>query len=194
MSSPEERVTGVYFSGKTSRHSFVGNPRQVDGSRVGREPSGGSAFVRTMVGPSGLPYAAALLGGFVSAALTHLYVGAGASELNPVMRRLIATVGLDAMVVVKTVVLVGGYWGYCWLWGIARSYLVTGFAWGSSMLYVADAVHNIRVALTAPILVPVDHAEVVLFGTVALAGLIFWPRWRFVSLVARTVTAVYSRS
>lgn len=147
-----------------------------------------------MVEPSGLPYAAALFGGLVSTALTHLYVGAGASELNPVMRTVIAAVGLDAMVVVKTVVLVGGYWGYCWLRGRTPSFLVTGFAWGSSVLYVADAVHNIRVALAAPVFVPVGHAEVVLFATAATAGLVFWPRWLFVSLVARTANTLSSRS
>lgn len=193
MSSPDEHVTGLYFSGKTPRKSVVSNPRPVDGSRVG-QATDGSALLRIVVEPSGLPYAAALSGGFVSTALTHLYVGAGASELNPVMRALIAAVGLDAMVVVKTTVLVVGYWGYCWLRGLTRSSLVTGFAWASSMLYVADAVHNIRVVLAAPVLVPVEHAEAVLFATAVLAGLVFWPRWRFVLLVSRAANTLYSRS
>lgn len=150
-------------------------------SRGNSTPSGRRSrvvFDRYVLSPSGLPYAVALAAGMVSAVLTYRYVGAGARELNPVMRAIIAAVGLRAMVVVKVGLLVAAYWAYAWLRSETSGRVVAAAAWLGALIHLADAVHDLRVAVQAPIAPPVSLPDVGLFVAAAVAGVVLWPRWR----------------
>lgn len=143
-------------------------------SDTGAEPR------RSALAPSGLPYAAALLGGAASTVLTYRFVGAGARELNPVMRALIDVVGLDGMIVVKMALLVSAYWAYAWLRSRAPSTVLTAAAWAAALIHLGDGLHDARVALRAQVVtnVAVTPTDVVLFGVLVTAGVVLWPRWR----------------
>lgn len=91
-------------------------------------------------------YAVALAGSLVSAGLTYVYVGNGARELNPVVRAIIATGGLEAMVLVKTGVIIGCYHGYVYLAPPLSPRLVVGFAWLGSLFNLGDALYDLSVA------------------------------------------------
>lgn len=111
-------------------------------------------------------YAVALAGSLASAGLTYVYVGNGAHELNPVVRAIIAVGGLEAMVMVKTAVVIGGYHGYVHLVPPLSPRLVVGFAWVGSLFNLGDALYDLRVALRAG---GVPFADV-LAATVLVAG------------------------
>lgn len=144
---------------------------------------------RPLLAPSGAPYAAALAGGLVSAVLTYRYVGAGAHELNPVMRALIAAAGVRAMLVLKVALLVGAYWAYAWLRSALPARTVSAAAWVGALVNLADAAHDLRVALAAPVAPPVAAGDLALFAGVTVAGVLLWPRWRvlgrFAAVLAR---------
>lgn len=144
---------------------------------------------RSALSPSGLPYAGALAGGLVSAVLTYQYVGAGAHELNPVMRALIATAGIRAMVVVKVALLVAAYWAYAWLRSELPGRTVAAAAWVGALVHLTDAVHDLRMALRAPFTPPVAAADVALFVCVTAAAVLLWPRWQ----VPRRLSALVAR-
>jgi hypothetical protein len=157
-----------------------------------RQQARSSASVRERLGrwvlqPSGAPYAGALAGGLVSAVLTYQYVGAGAHELNPVMRALIATAGIHAMVVLKVMLLVAAYWAYGWLRSELPTRVVSAAAWLGALVHLADAAHDLRVALGAPFTPPVTVADLALFAGVAVAGVLLWPRWRVLRRLERLV-------
>jgi hypothetical protein len=157
-----------------------------------RQQPRSSASVRERLGrwvlqPSGAPYAGALAGGLVSAVLTYQYVGAGAHELNPVMRALIATAGIHAMVVLKVTLLVAAYWAYGWLRSELPTRAVSAAAWLGALVHLADAAHDLRVALGAPFTPPVTAADLALFAGVAVAGVLLWPRWRVLRRLERLV-------
>jgi len=157
-----------------------------------RQQPRSSASVRERLGrwvlqPSGAPYAGALAGGLVSAVLTYQYVGAGAHELNPVMRALIATAGIHAMVVLKVTLLVAAYWAYGWLRSELPTRAGSAAAWLGALVHLADAAHDLRVALGAPFTPPVTAADLALFAGVAVAGVLLWPRWRVLRRLERLV-------
>lgn len=147
---------------------------------VDYRPAAGSTVRRYALAPSGLPYAAALLGGTASTVLTYRFVGAGARELNPVMRALIDVVGLDGMIVVKMALLVSAYWAYAWLRQHVPPRVITAAAWAAALIHLTDGVHDARVALRAQVVtnVAVTPTDVVLFGVLVTAGVVLWPRWR----------------
>ncbi|WP_138799174.1 hypothetical protein [Halostella sp. PRR32] len=98
----------------------------------------------------GAAYWAALAGCLVSSALTYAYVGGAARELNPVLRAVIGTAGLEVMILVKIVAAVGGYWGYYLLGRVTGKVRVaTTLGWVAAVVYVADALHDLRVAMAA---------------------------------------------
>lgn len=101
-------------------------------------------------GPFLAAYTVALVASLVSSWLTTVYVGAGAVELNPVIRWLIGAVGFDGMVLVRGLLLVGAYWGYLTLGvlGMGRG-PVLGFAWLGATVHVLDAAHDLREVLVA---------------------------------------------
>jgi hypothetical protein len=98
----------------------------------------------------GTAYWTALAGSLVSSALTYAYVGGPARELNPVLRGVIGMAGLEVMVLVKIVAALGGYWGYYLLGRVTgRVRVATALAWVSAVVYLLDALHDLRVALLA---------------------------------------------
>lgn len=134
------------------------------------------------VGPAsrrtfGTAYAAAFAGCLVSSALTYAYVGGPARELNPVLRAVIGAVGLEWMVVLRIAVALGGYWGYYLLGrlsGQERTAVVLG--WLTALVYVADGLHDLRVAIAAGATMPVEIAiGVALTAVVGSAGVVFRP-------------------
>lgn len=116
-------------------------------------------------------YAVALGACLVTSWLTHVYVGAGATELNPVVRWSLAAVGHPATTLARALVLILAYWCYLGLWlaGASRS-LVVGFAWLGAAVHVLDAAHDLRQALLAGVLPPFDPWSVTV--PVLLAGLL----------------------
>lgn len=93
-------------------------------------------------------YLTAVASSLVSTALTYVYVGAGARELNPVMVALIDGLGLWLALLLRTLVIVGCYWGYALLAsGGFRS--AVAFAWSGATVHVMDAGHDVHVALAA---------------------------------------------
>lgn len=117
----------------------------------------------------GAAYAAAFAGCLVSTALTYAYVGGPARELNPVLRGVIETVGLEWMIVVRIAVAVGGYWGYYLLGRLSgRERTAVALGWLTALVYVADGLHDLRVALAAGASVSVEIAVGV--ALTALAG------------------------
>jgi hypothetical protein len=138
--------------------------RSSDGFRPGR--------------PFRAAYAVALGASLVSSWLTTVYVGAGAVELNPVVRWLIDTLGFGGMVVARGLVLVAAYWGYLALGLLgARRRLVVGFAWLGAAVHVLDAAHDLREAVTAgwlPAIEPLAVTAPVLVA--ALLGGLLRPR------------------
>lgn len=92
-------------------------------------------------------YAAALGGSLLASWLTVVYLGPGVREANPITAAVIATLGLEGMVAVRTGVLVAGYWGYAHV-RAATSWTVlpVAFAWLGALVNLADAVSNLRVA------------------------------------------------
>lgn len=98
----------------------------------------------------GAAYWAALAGCLVSSALTYAYVEGAARELNPVLRAVIGMAGLEVMVLVKIVAAIGGYWGYYLIGRVTGQVRVaTTLGWVSAVVYVADALHDLRVAMAA---------------------------------------------
>jgi hypothetical protein len=98
----------------------------------------------------GAAYWTALAGCLVSSALTYAYVGGRARELNPLLRGVIGTAGLEVMVLVKIVAALGGYWGYYLLGRVTgRVRVATALAWVAAVVYLLDALHDLRVALSA---------------------------------------------
>lgn len=122
-------------------------------------------------------YLTALVGGLLSAWLTYTYVGAGARELNPVLRVVIAAIGLEAMVFLKTVVVIVCFRGYSLLAAYCSPGTMLAFAWTGAMVNAADAVHDTSVALAAgwP-----PSADVLVGGSLLLVcaalGVVFRPR------------------
>lgn len=117
----------------------------------------------------GAAYAAAFAGCLVSTALTYAYVGGPARELNPVLRAVIETVGLEWMIVVRIAVAVGGYWGYYLLGRLSgRERTAVALGWLTALVYVADGLHDLRVAIAAGASMPVEIAVGV--ALTALAG------------------------
>lgn len=94
-------------------------------------------------------YAAALAGSLASAGLTYVYVGNGARELNPVVRAIIASVGLEGMVLVKTAIIVGCYHGYVRLVPPVSPQVMVAVAWVGSMVNLANGVYDLSVAVRA---------------------------------------------
>lgn len=93
-------------------------------------------------------YAVALAGSLAVSFLTYVYVGSGGvHEANPVTAAIIASVGLEAMVAVRTAVLVGSYWCYAAVrartsWSTA----VIAFAWAGAAMQVVNLAADLRVA------------------------------------------------
>lgn len=107
----------------------------------------------------GAAYAAALAGCLASSALTYAYVGGPARELNPVLRAVIGAVGLEWMIVVRVAVAVGGYWGYYLLGRLSgRERTAVALGWLTAVVYVADGLHDLRVAIAASASMPVEIA------------------------------------
>ena len=118
----------------------------------------------------GAAYAAAFAGCLVSSALTYAYVGGPARELNPVLRAVIETVGLEWMIVVRVTVAVGGYWGYYLLGRLSgRERTAVALGWLTALVYVADGLHDLRVAIAAGASMPVEIGV-----GVALTALVGW--------------------
>lgn len=119
-------------------------------------------------------YLTAVASSLVSTALTYVYVGAGARELNPVMLALIDGVGLWLALFVRTLVIVSCYWGYAIMaTGGFRS--AVGFAWSGAVVHVLDAGHDLRVALAAgPVGDPGESIAVLLLVCLGV-GLLFRP-------------------
>lgn len=123
-------------------------------------------------------YAVALAGNLAVSFLTYVYVGTGsAHEANPVTAAIIASIGLEGMVVVRTAVLVGSYRCYAavraWTsWSTA----VIAFAWIGAALQLANLAADLRVA--ALVGLPA-HGELVAGLTVVapalLAGVVLRP-------------------
>lgn len=139
-------------------------------------------FERDTVGPPsrrtfGAAYAAAFAGCLVSSALTYAYVGGPARELNPVLRAVIGAVGLEWMVVVRVTVAVAGYWGYYLLGRFSgRERTAVALGWLTALVYVADGLHDLRVAVAAGATVPVEIAVgVVLTALVGWVGVVYRP-------------------
>lgn len=123
-------------------------------------------------------YAVALAGNLAVTFLTYVYVSSGTvQEANPVTAAIIAALGLEGMVVVRTVILVGGYWCYAVVrartsWSTA----VIAFAWAGAVLQVANLAADLRVAS----LVGLPGADELLAGIAVvvpalLAGLLLRP-------------------
>lgn len=125
----------------------------------------------------GAAYAAAFAGCLVSSALTYAYVGGPARELNPVLRTVIGAVGLEWMIVVRVAVAVGGYWGYYLLGRLSgRERTAVALGWVTALVYVADGLHDLRVALAAGPVVPVEIAiGVALAALAGWVGVVFRP-------------------
>ena len=125
----------------------------------------------------GAAYAAAFAGCLVSSALTYAYVGGPARELNPVLRAVIEVVGLEWMIVLRIAVAVGGYWGYYLLGRLSgRERTAVALGWLTALVYVADGLHDLRVAITAGASMPVEIAVgVVLTALVGCFGVILRP-------------------
>lgn len=125
----------------------------------------------------GAAYWAALAGCLVSSALTYAYVGGAARELNPVLRALIGTAGLEVMVLAKIVAAIGGYWGYYLIGRVTgKARVATLLGWVSAVVYVADALHDLRVALVAGPPGLIDAAPgIVLVLAATWAGVVFRP-------------------
>lgn len=94
-------------------------------------------------------YATALVGSLVSAGLTYVYLQNGAHELNPVVRTIIAVAGLEAMVLVKTAIIVGCYHGYVHLVPPMSTRVVLGFAWLGALINLGNALYDMSVAVRA---------------------------------------------
>lgn len=94
-------------------------------------------------------YLTALVGGLISAWLTYTYVGNGARELNPILRFIIGVIGLEAMVFLKTAVVIGCFRGYSMLAAYCSPWTVLTFAWIGAFVNAANAVHDTLVAVTA---------------------------------------------
>lgn len=108
---------------------------------------GGSDVDIHRFGPA---YTAALAGCLVSSVLTFAYVGGPARELNPVLRAVIAVIGLELMVPLRVAVAAVGYWAYfvvAQVSGTGRAAVVLG--WLTALVYVGDGLHDLRVAATA---------------------------------------------
>lgn len=123
-------------------------------------------------------YAVALAGNLTVTFLTYVYVGTGGVyEANPVMAAIIASVGLEGMVAVRTAVLVGSYWGYAALrvrttWSTA----VVAFAWAGAALQVVNLAADLRVvALVGPPAVGELLAGIAVIVPALLAGFVFRP-------------------
>jgi hypothetical protein len=125
----------------------------------------------------GAAYAAAFAGCLVSSALTYAYVGGPARELNPVLRAVIGAVGLEWMIVLRVVVALGGYWGYYLLGRLSgREQTAVVLGWLTALVYVADGLHDLRVAIAAGVAMPVEIAiGVALTAVVGLTGVVFRP-------------------
>lgn len=121
-------------------------------------------------------YLTAIASSLVSTALTYVYVGAGARELNPVLVAAIDQFGIWLALLLRTLVVVGCYWVYALFvsWGLPGS---VGFAWSGAVIHLADAGHDARVAVTAG---PVGDPGTRLAALLALClavGLVFRPPW-----------------
>lgn len=93
----------------------------------------------------GLAYGISLATCLTSAGLTYVYVGGGlATEINPVLALVIEQLGLEAMVLLKAVTVVGAYWAFRWI-GVATSTERTAvlFAWIGSCINGLNAVYDI---------------------------------------------------
>lgn len=125
----------------------------------------------------GAAYAAAFAGCLVSTALTYAYVGGPARELNPVLRAVIGAVGLEWMIVVRVAVAVGGYWGYYLLGRLSgRERTAVALGWLTAAVYVADGLHDLRVAIAAGASMPVEIAiGVTLTALAGCVGVVFRP-------------------
>lgn len=98
-------------------------------------------------------YVVALSGSLAVSLLTYVYVGPGAQgvrEANPVTASIIAAIGLEGMVAVRTAVLIGSYWCYAYFraW-TGWSAVAIGFAWLGATLQVVNLVADLRVAFLA---------------------------------------------
>jgi hypothetical protein len=113
-----------------------------------------------------LAYAVALVGCIAGSALTFLYVPGPAREANPVTAAIIGRVGLGGMFVARTIALLAAFRVYAYVRGstgwVAAS---TAFAWLAAAIQVADAVHDLRVAMVIG-----PPPEGALLGCVALAA------------------------
>lgn len=93
----------------------------------------------------GLAYGISLVTSLTSAGLTYIYVGGGlATEVNPVLAIVIEQLGLEAMVLVKAVTVIGAYRALRWI-GVATSTerAAVLFAWIGSGINGLNAVYDI---------------------------------------------------
>lgn len=98
-------------------------------------------------------YIVALSGSLAVSLLTYVYVGPGAQgvrEANPVTAAIIASIGLEGMVAVRTAVLIGSYWCYAYLraW-TSWSTVAVGFAWLGATLQIVNLIADLQVAAAA---------------------------------------------
>lgn len=135
---------------------------------------------RHALGTFQVAYAVALCASLCTSWLTHVYVGAGARELNPVTRWLIAGIGLDGTVVVRSLLLIACYHAYGWIDALTGgSVSLAGFGWIGALVNVLDAAHDLGVVLLArqfpASLAPTPTAIVLVMGVV---GLLLRPKRR----------------
>lgn len=122
-------------------------------------------------------YAVALAANVAVSFLTYVYVGfASVHEANPVTAGIIASLGLEGMVAVRTAVLIGSYWCYAALRARTWSTLVVSFAWVGAVLQLLNLAADLRVAALAGL----PAAGELLVGLVVvapalLAGLVLSP-------------------
>lgn len=123
-------------------------------------------------------YATTFASALVSGGLTHLYVGPGVRELNPVTHGLIAWLGPGGMVAARFFVVIAAFWGYHLLRG-RWPVLTVAFAWIGALIHLLDAIHDARVALAAAEIgfVPVGDvpALLVVLAVGTAAGILLRP-------------------
>lgn len=112
----------------------------------------------------------------LATALTYVYVGAGARELNPVLAAGIDRFGLWAALLARTVVVVACYWAYALF--VARGFRgAVAFAWSGAAIHLLDATHDLRVAVAAGPMGDPGAGLALLLVCSACVGLVGRPPW-----------------